>query len=394
MTFTRAGTCPPQHSLKKEELFVTEQEFGQRLRQYRRARHLTQQELADRLGVSNKSVSRWESGGYPDVVTLAPLARALGVTVDELLGCQPPLRTLQPSDWQNLLSYGFALGGGVLFYALDLFLPALVSYLLYLAMMAYGVYLQRHYTYRSRWFYGANTLMNLFINIRLTSFLAFSWLSLAGQWMVLSSDSSFSINWEGLLRNWTYYLPRVVQVFLPQLLAVLALSGITQFIIWKTGGHTLAMPKLCLRWRKPGVPQIIPAFAPFVLMLFWLPYNSSSPLPGWCYRYQFILFLGLWAAVSVFIFLMVRRRRERFLPALVMQLGCLSLPNFVTYTREYSTISGKFFPASSAHNASIYLAFGQPTHEMLLTAVMFTVLYLVLCLIQIEVQSIQKEETT
>ena len=364
---------------------MTEQEFGQRLRQYRRAKHLTQQELADLLGVSNKSVSRWESGGYPDVALLAPLARALGVTVDELLGCQPPLRTLQRSDWQNLLSYGFALGGGVLFYALDLFLPTIVCYLLYLAMMAYGVYLQRHYTYHSRWFYGANALMNLFINIRLTSFLAFSWLPLASRWMMLSSDSSFAINWEKLLRNWTYYLLRVVQVFLPQLAAVLLLTAITQFIIWKTGGHTLVMPKLRLHWRKLSIFQIIPAFVPFVLALFWFPYNSSSPLPGWCYRHQSVLFLGLWAAASILIFLMIRRRRERFLPALVMQLGCLLLPNFVTYRREYSTISGKFFYANSAHNKSIYIAFGQPTHEMLLAAVFFSVLYLTLCLIQVEV---------
>ena len=58
----------------------TEQEFGERLRRYRRDKGLTQQELADQIGVSNKTVSRWESGGgYPDVSMLVPLARALGV---------------------------------------------------------------------------------------------------------------------------------------------------------------------------------------------------------------------------------------------------------------------------------------------------------------------------
>ena len=49
---------------------MDELEFAQRLKRYRRERGLTQQELADRIGVSNKSVSRWESGSYPDVPTL------------------------------------------------------------------------------------------------------------------------------------------------------------------------------------------------------------------------------------------------------------------------------------------------------------------------------------
>ena len=64
---------------------MDELEFAQRLKRYRRERGLTQQELADRIGVSNKSVSRWESGSYPDVPTLLSLARALDVTVDALL---------------------------------------------------------------------------------------------------------------------------------------------------------------------------------------------------------------------------------------------------------------------------------------------------------------------
>ena len=63
-----------------------EPDFSERLKNYRRAKAMTQQDLADQLGVSNKTVSRWESGGgYPDVPLLVPLARALGVTVDDLL---------------------------------------------------------------------------------------------------------------------------------------------------------------------------------------------------------------------------------------------------------------------------------------------------------------------
>ena len=47
---------------------------------------MTQQEVADRLGVSNKTVSKWESGGgFPDIAVLPALAELYGVTADDLL---------------------------------------------------------------------------------------------------------------------------------------------------------------------------------------------------------------------------------------------------------------------------------------------------------------------
>lgn len=52
----------------------------------RRARGLTQQQLAEELGVTNRAVSKWETGqGLPDIALLPALAAALGITVDELL---------------------------------------------------------------------------------------------------------------------------------------------------------------------------------------------------------------------------------------------------------------------------------------------------------------------
>lgn len=156
---------------------MTELEFSRRLRQYRKDRGMTQQELADQLGVSNKSVSRWESGSYPDVALLGPLARALQVTVDDLLNEKAPVRTLTKTDWQNVLSFAFALGGGILFFGLVTFVPAPVSYLLYIAAMAYGIYLQQHYTYHSKWFHVSNLVMNFFVNWRLyTAILAFMYI--------------------------------------------------------------------------------------------------------------------------------------------------------------------------------------------------------------------------
>lgn len=52
----------------------------------RRTKGLTQEALADLVGVSAAAVSKWETGAsYPDITLLPPLARALGMTVDTLL---------------------------------------------------------------------------------------------------------------------------------------------------------------------------------------------------------------------------------------------------------------------------------------------------------------------
>ena len=60
--------------------------FGRFLAETRRAQDLTQAELAGRIGVTDKAVSRWERGvGFPDIQTLEPLAAALGLTVPELM---------------------------------------------------------------------------------------------------------------------------------------------------------------------------------------------------------------------------------------------------------------------------------------------------------------------
>ncbi|MBQ8369178.1 MAG: helix-turn-helix transcriptional regulator [Clostridia bacterium] len=53
---------------------------------YRRARNMTQEELAIALGVSPQSVSNWEHGGYPDIELLPSIANYFGITVDELIG--------------------------------------------------------------------------------------------------------------------------------------------------------------------------------------------------------------------------------------------------------------------------------------------------------------------
>ena len=60
--------------------------FGAFVTAQRKEKGCTQKELADRLFVSDKAVSKWERGlSFPDISLLVPLSQALDVTVMELL---------------------------------------------------------------------------------------------------------------------------------------------------------------------------------------------------------------------------------------------------------------------------------------------------------------------
>ena len=59
---------------------------GAVIRKLREDKKMTQEELAGKLFVSSKAVSKWETGqGFPDVSLIEPLAKALGISVIELL---------------------------------------------------------------------------------------------------------------------------------------------------------------------------------------------------------------------------------------------------------------------------------------------------------------------
>ena len=61
-------------------------EFREVLTRTRKARGLSQEELASRLGVSRQAVSKWESGASdPSTTNLLALAKLFGVSAEELL---------------------------------------------------------------------------------------------------------------------------------------------------------------------------------------------------------------------------------------------------------------------------------------------------------------------
>ena len=60
--------------------------IGSYIAQKRRTKNLTQEQLAEKLGVSNKTISKWENGKcMPDYSIIQKLCDALGVTLPELM---------------------------------------------------------------------------------------------------------------------------------------------------------------------------------------------------------------------------------------------------------------------------------------------------------------------
>ena len=68
---------------------IDKQKFGAFIASLRKEKKLTQKDLAQKLYISDKAVSKWETGvSIPDTALLIPLGEALGVTVTELLECR------------------------------------------------------------------------------------------------------------------------------------------------------------------------------------------------------------------------------------------------------------------------------------------------------------------
>ena len=69
---------------------------------------MTQKEVAEKLFVSDKTVSKWETGGsMPDITLLMPLAKLFGVTVPELLECRRYTETEQidPKRAEDMMNH-------------------------------------------------------------------------------------------------------------------------------------------------------------------------------------------------------------------------------------------------------------------------------------------------
>ena len=63
---------------------------GEQIAKYRKERHLTQEQLGEAVGVTNRTVSKWEAGvSMPGVDLIPSVASALGISLDQLFGIEP-----------------------------------------------------------------------------------------------------------------------------------------------------------------------------------------------------------------------------------------------------------------------------------------------------------------
>lgn len=68
---------------------MDQKKIGEFICKLRKEKGLTQAELSEKLGISNRTVSKWENGdGLPDIAMLPELSKQLGITVDELLSAE------------------------------------------------------------------------------------------------------------------------------------------------------------------------------------------------------------------------------------------------------------------------------------------------------------------
>lgn len=81
------------------------QEIGTMIQRLREQQNLTQKTLAERLAVSDKTISKWETGrGLPDMALFQPLAEALQVSVSELFS---GVQIVNQNRSENLKKMGF-----------------------------------------------------------------------------------------------------------------------------------------------------------------------------------------------------------------------------------------------------------------------------------------------
>ena len=88
---------------------------GAMIRRLRENKNITQQQLAEKLNVTDKAVSKWETNhGYPDISLIEPLADALGVSIIELFAGESVVNTNRSFNMLRMKFYVCPICGNII----------------------------------------------------------------------------------------------------------------------------------------------------------------------------------------------------------------------------------------------------------------------------------------
>lgn len=89
--------------------------IGVFMKEVREKNHMTQQCLAEKISVSDKTISKWETGrGYPDISLLEPIAKALNLSVSELLSGENVINNNRSFNMKKIKMYVCPICGNVI----------------------------------------------------------------------------------------------------------------------------------------------------------------------------------------------------------------------------------------------------------------------------------------
>lgn len=89
---------------------------GAMIKRLRENKNITQQQLAEKLNVTDKAVSKWETNhGYPDISLVEPLADALGVSIIELFSGESIVNTNKSFNMLRMKFYVCPICGNIIY---------------------------------------------------------------------------------------------------------------------------------------------------------------------------------------------------------------------------------------------------------------------------------------
>ena len=128
----------------KEEK-MDQQKIGAFISELRKDRKLTQEQLGEKLGVSQRSISRWETGrNMPDISLLKPLSSELGITVSELIEGERQEKPVKIDDESvdNIIEYTVRLRKNNIVFWKDVNFITTVLIILAVVLLGVGVAIQ------------------------------------------------------------------------------------------------------------------------------------------------------------------------------------------------------------------------------------------------------------